>query len=180
MGGLEPVSVFIKVRVDAGGANDDTGRHEGNVFRVFENAFENAAQLAAAPGDGETEAGEDAGATTTSVFSATGEVVEWLSLGVAIGWGASAGIAADVDAMSSLWRDFWYSSHSWAKYILDSALLKRVGFKSSNLMGKDGTRRPMVNDLLFGGEKTADPLLRILLLKTQIFLEPASSEGPSA
>lgn len=51
MRGLEPISVFIEVRVDAGGANDDTGGDEGNVFRVFENAFENAAQLAAAPGE---------------------------------------------------------------------------------------------------------------------------------
>lgn len=40
---LEPVSVFVEVRVDAGGANDDAGGDEGNVFRVFENAFENAA-----------------------------------------------------------------------------------------------------------------------------------------
>jgi len=30
--------------------------------------------------------------------------------------------------------------------------------KSSNLMGKDGTGRGMVNDLLLGGENTADPL----------------------
>jgi len=33
-----------------------------------------------------------------------------------------------------------------------------VGLKSSNLMGKDGTRRGMVNDLLLGGKNTADPL----------------------
>lgn len=48
---LEPVSVFVEVGVDASGANDDTGGDEGNVFRVFENAFENAAELAAAPGE---------------------------------------------------------------------------------------------------------------------------------
>ena len=39
------------MRVDAGGPNDDTGGDEGNVFRVFENAFENAAEFAATPGE---------------------------------------------------------------------------------------------------------------------------------
>jgi hypothetical protein len=57
-----------------------------------------------------------------------------------------------LDATSSRWRDFWYSSHSFAKYILDSALLKRVGLEMSNLTGKDGTRRSMVNDLLLAGK----------------------------
>lgn len=109
-------------------------------------------------GDGETEAGEDAGAATTSAFSVAGEAVAWLSLGIAICCGASAGAAADVDATSSLWRDLWCSSHSCAKYILDSALLKRVGLEISNETGKDGTRRGMVNDLLLGGKNTADPL----------------------
>lgn len=101
------------------------------------------------PGGGETEAGEDAGAAMAPVFSATGETVAWVSLGVAIGCGASAG--ADVDATSSWWRDFWYSSHSFAKYILDCALLKRVGLEISNETGKDGIRRGMVNDLLWAG-----------------------------
>jgi hypothetical protein len=48
-------------------------------------------------------------------------------------------------------------------------LLKRVGLKSSNLTGKDGIRRPMVNDLLLGGKKTADPLCGFSFQKTQIF-----------
>ena len=94
----------------------------------------------------------------TSVFSATGAAVVWLSLGIAVCCGASGGAAADVDATSSLWRDFWYSSHSFAKYILDCALLKRVGLVISNETGKDGIRRGMVHDLLLGGKNTADPL----------------------
>jgi hypothetical protein len=55
-------------------------------------------------------------------------------------------------------QGFLVGEHSWAKYITDSSLLKRVGLKSSNLMGKDGSGRGMVNDLLLGGENTADPL----------------------
>jgi hypothetical protein len=47
---LEPVSVFVEVRVDAGGANDGVGCFERNVFGVFENAFENAAEFPASPG----------------------------------------------------------------------------------------------------------------------------------
>ena len=47
---LEPVSVFVEVRVDAGGANDGIGRFERNVFGVFENAFENAAEFPTSPG----------------------------------------------------------------------------------------------------------------------------------
>jgi len=35
---------------------------------------------------------------------------------------------------------------------LDSALLKRVGLEISNETGQDGTRRPMVNDLLLAGK----------------------------
>jgi hypothetical protein len=131
-------------------------------------------------GDGETEAGEDAGAAMTSVLSATGEAVAWLSLGVAIGCGASAGAEADVGATSSVWRDFWCSSHSFAKYILDCALLKRVGLEISNETGKDGTRRGMVNDLLWAGRtppiRFADGLSR----KLNFSKEPASSEGLSA
>ena len=38
------------MRIDAGGANDGVGRFERNVFGVFENAFENAAEFPASPG----------------------------------------------------------------------------------------------------------------------------------
>lgn len=74
----------------------------------------------------------------TPVFSATGEAMAWLSLGIDVGCGASGEAAADVDAMSSWWRDFWCSCHSCAKYILDSALLKRVGLEISNETGRMG------------------------------------------
>jgi len=66
---LEPVSVFIEVGVDAGGADDCVGGFEGNVRVVFEHAFEDAAEFAAAPG-------EEAGAMGVAVDrGAIGELV---------------------------------------------------------------------------------------------------------
>ena len=41
--GLEPVSAFVEVGVDAGGADDGVGGFEWNVLVVFEHAFEDAA-----------------------------------------------------------------------------------------------------------------------------------------
>jgi len=40
---FEPVSVFVEVGVDAGGADDCVGGFEWNVLVVLEHAFEDAA-----------------------------------------------------------------------------------------------------------------------------------------
>jgi hypothetical protein len=67
--GLEPVSVFVEMGVDAGGANDCVGGFEWNVLMVFEHAFEDAAEFAAPPS-------EEAGAMGVAVDrGAIGELV---------------------------------------------------------------------------------------------------------
>ena len=64
--GFEPVAVFVEVGV---GADDGVGGFEWNVFMVFEHAFEDAAEFAAAPG-------EEAGAMGVAVDrGAIGELV---------------------------------------------------------------------------------------------------------
>ena len=69
--GLEPVSVFVKVGVDAGGADDGVGGLEWNVFGVFEHALEDAAEFAASPGEqaGAMSVAVDGGAIGELVFS---------------------------------------------------------------------------------------------------------------
>jgi hypothetical protein len=68
---LEPVAVFVEVGVDAGGANDGVRGFEGNVLVVFEHAFEDAAEFAAAPGEeaGAMGVAVDRGAIREFVFS---------------------------------------------------------------------------------------------------------------
>jgi hypothetical protein len=67
--GFEPVAVFVEVGVDAGGADDCVGGFEWNVLMVFEHAFEDAAEFAAAPG-------EEAGAVGVAVDrGAIGELI---------------------------------------------------------------------------------------------------------
>jgi hypothetical protein len=77
-------------------------------------------------------------------------------------------------------QGFLVGVHSWAKYITDSSLLKRVGLKSSNLLGKDGTRRGMVNDLLLAGKTPPIRFADSPSKKLEFSMEPASSEGLSA
>ena len=69
--GLEPVTVFVEVGVDAGCTDDCFGGFEGNVLMVFEHAFEDAAEFAAAPGEEAVAMGVavDRGAVGEFVFS---------------------------------------------------------------------------------------------------------------
>ena len=69
--GLEPVAVFVEVGVDSRGANDGVRGFEGNVLVVFEHAFEDAAEFAAAPGEeaGAMGVAVDRGAIGEFVFS---------------------------------------------------------------------------------------------------------------
>jgi hypothetical protein len=69
--GLEPIAVFVEVGVDAGCADDCVGGFEWNVLMVFEHAFEDAAEFAAAPGEeaGAMGVAVDRGAVGEFVFS---------------------------------------------------------------------------------------------------------------
>jgi hypothetical protein len=94
----------------------------------------------------------------TSALSATGEAVAWLCLGIAIGCGPSAGAEADVDAMSSRWRDFWYCSHFVSEIHFGFCFAEARGLEELESDGEGwywswhGERPP------FGGKNTADPL----------------------
>ena len=63
--------LFVEVGVDAGGADDCFGGFEWNVLMVFEHAFEDAAEFAAAPGEeaGAMGVAVDRGAIGEFVFS---------------------------------------------------------------------------------------------------------------
>ena len=107
--GLEPVSVFVEVGVDAGGADDCVGGFERDVFSVFEHAFEDAAEFAAPPGEeaGAMGVAVDRGAICDLVLSGdqfeTAPADEVAFDGVAIGMqadAAAAGVAGEIGRSS--------------------------------------------------------------------------------
>lgn len=107
--GLEPVSVFVEVGVDAGGADDGVGGFEGNVFVVFEHAFEDAAEFAAPPGEeaGAMGVAVDRGAIGEFVFSgyqlwaapADEVAFDCVAFGM-LADGAAAGVAGEIGGSS--------------------------------------------------------------------------------